>query len=186
MDLIAKKISDTRKLKGLTQEELAEKAKINLRTIQRIENEESTPRESTLNLICNVLEIDINEFISEKNVGTKKNIGTVIINGFFLFMLNFILMGIIGFLILDSNANWNSKFGGLLISFFLPFFIVFFTKKMTGLERVLKFGMGYLVYFMMVMIMHGFPLGFKSGLFPCLLISISVLYFGGVLIKRLD
>lgn len=45
MNWIAKKISETRKIKGLTQEELAEKAKINLRTIQRIENSESEPRE---------------------------------------------------------------------------------------------------------------------------------------------
>jgi transcriptional regulator with XRE-family HTH domain len=36
MNLIANKISETRKTKGLTQEELAELSKVNLRTIQRI------------------------------------------------------------------------------------------------------------------------------------------------------
>lgn len=44
MKLVAKKISETRKRKGLTQEELAEQSKVNLRTIQRIENNEATPR----------------------------------------------------------------------------------------------------------------------------------------------
>ena len=51
MSLITKKISETRKIKGLTQEELAEQSQINLRTIQRIENSESVPRGQTLNLI---------------------------------------------------------------------------------------------------------------------------------------
>ena len=44
MNEIGKKIRDVRKKKGLSQEELAESAKVNLRTIQRIENNESEPR----------------------------------------------------------------------------------------------------------------------------------------------
>ena len=112
MNWIAKKISETRKIKGLTQEELAEQAKINLRTIQRIENSESEPRGKTLNLICDVLEIDSTELISNQNSSREKNIGTKIVNGLFLLALNLVLMGIIGFLTLDSNANMNSMFGG--------------------------------------------------------------------------
>jgi transcriptional regulator with XRE-family HTH domain len=184
MNWIAKKISEARKIKGLTQEELAEQAKINLRTIQRIENSESEPRGKTLNLICEVLEIDSKELILMENTIQEKNIGTKIINGLFLFALNLVLMGIIGFLTLDSNANMNSVFGGYLVSVFLPFFIVTLTKKMSGIERMLKFGFGYLVYFVLVMVTHGFPTGFVTGLFPCLLISLSVLYFGNELIKN--
>lgn len=185
MNKIAKKISEIRKSKGLTQEELAERSKINLRTIQRIENSESEPRGKTLNLICDVLQIDITELISAEESRTN-NIGTNIINGFFLISLNMVLMGIIGYLTLDSNANLNSKFGGVMLSFFLPYCIVTLTKKMTGMERMLKFGFGYITYFILIMIMHGFPIGFGTGLFPCLLISLSVLYFGGGLIKYLD
>lgn len=186
MDLIAKKISETRKIKGLTQEDLAEKAKINLRTIQRIENSESEPRGSTLNLICDVLEIDIKELISNDNSLKEQNIGTKIVNGFFLLALNLVLMGIIGFLTLDSNATINSLFGGILLSFFLPIFIVFFTKNMNGIERILKFGFGYFAYFILVMVKQGFPTGFVTGLFPCLLISLSVLYFGSELTKKTE
>jgi len=58
MNSIGKKISAARKLKGLTQETLAELSKVNLRTIQRIENNESTARGKTLLLICEVLDID--------------------------------------------------------------------------------------------------------------------------------
>ncbi|MBZ9786684.1 helix-turn-helix domain-containing protein [Psychroflexus sp. CAK57W] len=53
------------KKKRLSQEELAESAKVNLRTIQRIENDESEPRGKTLNLICGVLDINT-EGILEK------------------------------------------------------------------------------------------------------------------------
>jgi len=183
MNSIAKKISEARKIKGLTQEELAEQSQINLRTIQRIENSESEPRGKTLNLICDVLEINMTELFSNEP-SEKKSIGTGIVNGLFLVALNFVLMGIIGFLTLDSNANLNSFTGGFLLSFFIPFFIVVFTKRMAGLERMLKFGLGYITYFILVMITHGFALGFITGLFPCLFISLSVLYFGTELIKN--
>jgi transcriptional regulator with XRE-family HTH domain len=182
MNWIAKKISETRKIKGLTQEELATQAKINLRTIQRIENSESDPRGTTLNLICEVLEIDTKELIFTENTFREK-IGSKIVNGLFLLALNLVLMAIIGFMTLDSNANMNSVFGGYLLSIFIPFFIVVLTKKMNGMERMLKFGFGYIVYFFLVMIKHGFPAGFVTGLFPCLLISLAILYFGNELIK---
>ena len=55
METIARKIGEIRKQKGLTQEELAEQAQVNLRTIQRIENSESEPRDKTLRLICDAL-----------------------------------------------------------------------------------------------------------------------------------
>ena len=63
MTEIGKKIKEVRKKKGLSQEELAESAKVNLRTIQRIENNESEPRGKTLNLICNVLNINAEDIL---------------------------------------------------------------------------------------------------------------------------
>jgi transcriptional regulator with XRE-family HTH domain len=63
MNEIGKKIRDIRKKKGLSQEELAESAKINLRTIQRIENNESEPRGKTLNLICQVLDLNAEDIL---------------------------------------------------------------------------------------------------------------------------
>src|SRR6056297_3385676 len=139
MNLIAKKISETRKNQGLTQEELAEKSQINLRTIQRIENNENEPRGKTLILICEALQIDIRDLLAHDNSQNKINVGTKIANGLFLVALNLVLMGIMGYLTLDSGANINSKFGGLLLSIFLPFFIVASTPKMSGLDRMLKF-----------------------------------------------
>ncbi len=56
MENIGQKIVELRKSKGYTQEELAEKAKVNLRTIQRIENDENKPSGNTLKLICEALD----------------------------------------------------------------------------------------------------------------------------------
>jgi transcriptional regulator with XRE-family HTH domain len=55
-------IKETRLRKGLTQEELAEKTDISVRTIQRIENGEVDPRSFTLQTIASVLEINFEEF----------------------------------------------------------------------------------------------------------------------------
>lgn len=53
-----KRIKESRLKQGWTQEDLAEHAKVNLRTIQRIENNETTPRRKTLDLLFDVLGID--------------------------------------------------------------------------------------------------------------------------------
>ena len=63
MQEIGAKIKEIRKRKGLSQEELADYAKVNLRTIQRIENNENEPRGKTLNLICEVLETNVEDLL---------------------------------------------------------------------------------------------------------------------------
>lgn len=56
---LGKKISELRLAKGLTQGELAEKCNIGLRTIQRIESAEVTPRSYTVKLIFTSLDYEI-------------------------------------------------------------------------------------------------------------------------------
>jgi transcriptional regulator with XRE-family HTH domain/ketosteroid isomerase-like protein len=57
---LGKKIIDLRKAKGLTQEELVEKCNLSVRTLQRIEAGEVTPRPSTVKLIFEALEVSFN------------------------------------------------------------------------------------------------------------------------------
>lgn len=61
--LLAGKIVALRKSKGLSQEALAEKASINLRTLQRIENGETEPRGQTLKLLAQALDSPIEELM---------------------------------------------------------------------------------------------------------------------------
>ncbi|QEE48776.1 helix-turn-helix domain-containing protein [Flavobacterium alkalisoli] len=63
METIGKRIAEIRKQKGLTQEEVAEIARINLRTLQRIEKEETEPRGNSLKGICEALEINIEDLV---------------------------------------------------------------------------------------------------------------------------
>ena len=56
---VGKKIFESRKAKGLTQEELVEKCNLNVRTIQRIEAGDVTPRSHTVKILFEVLEIEM-------------------------------------------------------------------------------------------------------------------------------
>lgn len=64
METIGTKITQLRKQKALSQEQLADSAKVNVRTIQRIENNETTPRGATLKLICDALGVTPDEIIN--------------------------------------------------------------------------------------------------------------------------
>ena len=63
METIGEKILEIRNRKGLTQEKLSYLAKINLRTLQRIEKGTTDPRRDTLNNICQVLEVNIEDLL---------------------------------------------------------------------------------------------------------------------------
>lgn len=108
----------------------------------------------------------------------KKSVAVIIVNGFFLIILNIVLMMIIGYLTLDSEANINSRIGAYLLSFFIPIFIVLKTKNMGGLERMLKFGFGFIFYIVVASIMVRFPETLFTGLIPCLIIALATLYYG--------
>ncbi|MBN1327828.1 MAG: helix-turn-helix transcriptional regulator [Candidatus Heimdallarchaeota archaeon] len=58
---LGKKIAELRKTKGLTQEELVEKCNLSVRTLQRIESGEVTPRSHTIKIIFCALEYDFND-----------------------------------------------------------------------------------------------------------------------------
>ncbi len=69
---LGKKISELRKDKGLTQEELVDKCNISVRTLQRIESGEVTPRSYTVKTILAALEYDLNK-ISDLDDKTARN-----------------------------------------------------------------------------------------------------------------
>jgi transcriptional regulator with XRE-family HTH domain len=66
---LGKKIAELRKAKGLTQDELVEKCNINVRTLQRIESGEVTPRSYTVKIIF--AELDYKIYDSSKSLTNK-------------------------------------------------------------------------------------------------------------------
>lgn len=70
--MIGKKIKDLRIKRGLTQEELAERTKLSVRTIQRIESGEVDPRTYTLTLLAEALNVELELLTSEKAQASQK------------------------------------------------------------------------------------------------------------------
>lgn len=68
---LGQKILALRKQKGLTQEELVEKCNINVRTIQRIEAGEVTPRSFTIKTILEVLGVSYKEIVKDESLKTE-------------------------------------------------------------------------------------------------------------------
>ncbi len=73
---LGKKIAEIRKRKLLTQEELVAKCEINIRTLQRIEAGEVTPRAYTLKAILKAMDYSAPEFL-ELNVTKKPSISVI-------------------------------------------------------------------------------------------------------------
>ena len=70
---LGKKIAQIRKQKNLTQEELVEQCNVSIRTIQRIEAGEVTPRTSTIKIILAALDADMEEVMQEEKSGSRIN-----------------------------------------------------------------------------------------------------------------
>jgi DNA-binding XRE family transcriptional regulator len=68
-----KRLVEVRKARGLTQDEVAERCNINVRTIQRIESGEVTPRAFTIKTISEVLKFDFFEASTTGNEADKKS-----------------------------------------------------------------------------------------------------------------
>ena len=134
MTEIGKRIKEIRLKKGLSQEELAESSKVNLRTIQRIENNETKPREKTLQLIFNALEIEIIE-------REKKTIDKYLIWSSFLTLL-IIICSLIpwtrffkhfknGERIYRYNTGWNGQ--SIVFDYHFPYWLISLSVISIGL-----------------------------------------------------
>lgn len=87
---LGKKIAELRLAKGLTQTELAEKCQISLRTIQRIESTEVTPRSYTVKLIFKALDFDAYTSTNSNSADSSnesKNSRNIMIIAFLLILI---------------------------------------------------------------------------------------------------
>jgi transcriptional regulator with XRE-family HTH domain len=185
MKTIAEEIKQKRVEKGLSQQDLANQSKLSLRTIQRIESDETQPREVTLKLLSSVLEIKENKLITGKK---SFNTGKMVMDILLFSIINLILMFIAGFFTIDSLATFYSRIAGILLSFFIPYFIVSRTLSLKPINRLFRFVTGYVLYVILLFISQGFEngffIGFGKGLFFSIIISVFTLYYGDYLFKK--
>ncbi len=95
-------IRNLREKLGFTQNQLAEKSKISVRTIQRIESDQITPKGHTLQSLAEGLNIDISSL--QKIFNSEKDIKN-------LYHLKFINLSILSFIIIP--------FGNLILPFII-------------------------------------------------------------------
>ena len=177
--LLGKKITELRKQKGLTQEELVKRCNVTVRTIQRIESGETTPRIYTIKTILNALGLDYEKvFEREYNEGKfdkilrffpsnlKEVLNVSFIAGIVYFVLGFVEMGYYAtsFFDLDSQTNWSnlpiknygSDSGNGIYIFIKIISIISFSLLMRGFVLVGSYYKNYLVELMafVMIIMH--------------------------------
>lgn len=99
---LGQKIKELRSRQGFSQDQLADQTKLSLRTIQRIENDETDPRGETLNRLAKVLNLSTNELFDW--IEKEDNTYLVLIN---LSALSFLLFPILGILV--PLAVWMFK-----------------------------------------------------------------------------
>lgn len=76
---LAKNLKELRSLRGMSQEYLAEESRVSLRTIQRIENNESKPIGETIKRIAIALDVELTELIGSNSVTETKDLRSTII-----------------------------------------------------------------------------------------------------------
>lgn len=178
MKSTGKIIYEVRMKKGLSQEELATMAKVNLRTIQRIENDLTEPRDTTINLIFGVLQIDQNEL---KAPVVERDFGSLLqkmINTLFIILLNIIIASVIMYLTVYDSANIYTRIGAFLLSILLPYFIVLLTRNTTSPMRLIKFGTGFILLIIFSLFQVKIATAIFNGAIPFALIGLSILFYG--------
>lgn len=91
---LSKRVRDLRKRNGISQEKLAENSRLSLRTIQRIESGETTPRGETLKRLSETLNVSPNEIIEWDVAENKEYISLLNLSS-----ISFILFPLIGIII---------------------------------------------------------------------------------------
>lgn len=112
--VIAKKIVHYRKLKGITQEALAELTGLNVRTVQRIEAGEVDPRLYTLKSIADALQVNLEELLPEPTQHELNQLAVLHITpvGFFLFpVVGNVLLPFIFWMLKREEINGVNKHG---------------------------------------------------------------------------
>jgi len=134
MKELGSKIIEIRKRKGVSQEELAEAAKVNLRTIQRIENNANEPSGKTLNLLCDALDISIDDIVDygKSEDKTFLMLFHLSVLSFIIFPLGNIIIPLILWLTKKDKIVGLKEIGANLINFQIVWTVLFYASIVIG------------------------------------------------------
>jgi transcriptional regulator with XRE-family HTH domain len=155
---LAKRVKEIRTKKGLSQEQLADKSGLSVRTIQRIENGETAPRGDTLRQLAISLEVSQNDILDWK---TEKDDNLLAILN--LSQLSFIVFPLLGVIIplaiwihKKDRVEGVDKLGKSILNFQITWAISFFVLLFTFFQfiglPVFLISLMYLFNIMMIII----------------------------------
>ena len=139
MEPLGDKLLELRKKKGFTQEELSDLAKINLRTLQRIEKGESVPRGNTLKMLCSVLGIKMEDILDYGKTEDNKYIRFFhlsVLTFIFIPLGNIIIPLILWLTKRDKIIGLNEQ-GADLLNFQILWTLIFSGFMVTGIALYL-------------------------------------------------
>ena len=163
---LGKRISELRKEKGLTQEELVEQCNINVRTIQRIEAGEVNPRTYTIKTILNVLGEDFTDKLMVKEdlknhsftLKEQKRLELSWISGIVLVILSSI---VIVHSYMTRTSNWSDAITTIVLLLIVSLFFYLRGYKVLAVKfsnYLLKMSV-YFGFFLLVLIFIGGKMG---------------------------
>ena len=162
---LAQGVKELRKSKGLSQEELAKKSGLSLRTIQRLENGETEPTGETIKRVSTILNVTPSELIDwSGDIETLKK--TIKTKNEYLHIFDSKLVitktAQINDLVEDYGKSVNNVFKTLMVFFiFIPIFttlaVIFYNMGKTGLA--IYAGSGTLLF----LVVAFYTLLFSSG-----------------------
>lgn len=123
---LAKRVKELRNRRGLSQELLAENTGLSLRTIQRIENGETTPRGDTLQRLSIALQVSPDEIVDwvvaeDKNFLAALNLSAL---GFLFFPILGILIPLVMWISKKDKIKGINKTGKELLNFQISWTLV--------------------------------------------------------------
>jgi len=125
---LGSQIEKLRKRQGFSQETLAEEAGLNLRTIQRIENNETVPRADSLKRITNALKLTPDELIDYSLIEDRSFLKILNISalGFLFFPLLGIILPLIFWIMKRDKIKDVDLVGKKILNFQITWTIILF------------------------------------------------------------
>lgn len=126
---LSQRVKDLRNQSGMTQELLAENSGLSLRTIQRIENNETVPRGDSLKRLAIALNTSPDDIIDWKIQEDKGYLTLMSLSalGFLFFPILGIIIPLIFWILKKDKLKHVNELGKLILNFEITWTIIFFS-----------------------------------------------------------
>tara|TARA_R110000744_G_scaffold305494_1_gene413787 strand:- start:34 stop:630 length:597 start_codon:yes stop_codon:yes gene_type:complete len=143
---ISQRVKELRGSKGMSQELLAEESGLSLRTIQRIENNESEPRGDTLKRLAIALDTSPDEIIEWKILEDKGYLTLMSLSalGFLFFPILGIILPLVFWILKKDKLKNVNELGKSILNFEITWCLLLFSYFIIIFSGFLGVIMGYL------------------------------------------